>query len=539
LDPRSRDALETEAEGLLWLGRARAQGGRTAATRRAALACFARAREIFLGLGNEERIWFADLTVAEHLLERGQEAVAQRHLSAARARIEALAQRVPKALREEFAALPERRRVYALLEQAAKGRTPARRPVVARALRLPDGGRFAAWRQRYSRMIGENPKLLQLFRMVDKVADSDSTILIQGDSGTGKELIAEAIHNNSTRSDGPFVKVNCAAFVETLLLSELFGHEKGAFTGAMSRKKGRFELAHGGTIFLDEIGDISPNTQVALLRVLQERTFERVGGGEPLEVDVRVIVATNRNLEEMVKREEFRLDLYYRLKGVIMELPPLRDRRDDVPRLLEFFLAKYQAHPEPQRFSRDALDFLARYSWPGNVRELENFTRSITLFVDDPVIDLAHILQFEEFFADGQVIEALPDGFFETLEAAEQAAAVARGGEGGQGPSDRAPSAVVTALREVAPALGVSAGEAEAPGDPAEAMLAWADKEGLGLPELRRRLEIECIKRALADTGGNITKAAGLLDMKRPRLSQIINGTPELAHLKAVLVSNE
>jgi transcriptional regulator with GAF, ATPase, and Fis domain len=535
-DAQSRDALETEAEGLLWLGRARSRAASTVEARREALACFTRAHELFVSLGHEERLWFVELALAEHLLASGQEDVAQRHLADAKTRLEALAGRVPKALREEFAASPARRRVYALLDEASQARAPARRPVAPRALRLPDGGRFAAWRQRYSRIIGENPRLLQLCRMIDKVADSDSTILIQGQSGTGKELIAEAIHGNSARRDGPFVKVNCAAFVETLLLSELFGHEKGAFTGAMSRKKGRFELAHGGTIFLDEIGDISANTQVALLRVLQERTFERVGGGEPIEIDVRVIVATNRNLEEMVKREEFRLDLYYRLKGVIMELPPLRERRDDIPRLLEHFLGKYQARPEAQRFSRDALDFLARYSWPGNVRELENFTRSITLFVDDAVIDLAHILQFEEFFADGEVIDALPEGFFEALEAARQAASQA-------------------ALEEAAPALParavpvelvVDAAPLEPPpldedtaADPAQAMMAWAQREGVGLPELRRRLELECIRRALAETGGNITKAASLLDMKRPRLSQIINGTPELAHLKAELVSNE
>jgi sigma-54 specific flagellar transcriptional regulator A len=366
--------------------------------------------------------------------------------------------------------------------------------------------------------------------MVDKVADSDSTILIQGESGTGKELIAEAIHKNSERADKPFVRVNCAAFVETLLLSELFGHEKGAFTGAMARKQGRFELADGGTLFLDEIGDISPNTQVSLLRVLQERTFERVGGSSPIHVDVRVIVATNRNLEEMVRRGDFRLDLYYRLKGVILDLPPLRERHQDIVRLLHHFVAEYGTPGRPQRFSREALRFLARYSWPGNVRELKNFTRSIILFVDDPVIELPHVLQFEEFFADGEIAETLPDEFdtiFEsdgdTTEPAETDKPV------------RLDQVVdVEAHRE----SDEPAAEQTGFRNPEEALLAWAVQEGLGLPELRKRLDIECIKHALTETGGNITQAAQLLDMKRPRLSQIVNGDEELCELKQRLVTS-
>ncbi|CAN0596161.1 unnamed protein product, partial [Laminaria digitata] len=174
---------------------------------------------------------------------------------------------------------------------------------------------WLAWRERYSAIVGESPRLHQIFKVIDRVADSDTTMLLLGESGTGKELIAESIHAQSKRRNKPLIKVNCAAFVESLLMSELFGHEKGSFTGAGQQKIGRFELADGGTIFLDEIADITPQTQVALLRVLQERQFERVGGTETIDLDVRVVCATNKNLEEMVEEGTFRLDLYYRLKG--------------------------------------------------------------------------------------------------------------------------------------------------------------------------------------------------------------------------------
>ena len=203
-------------------------------------------------------------------------------------------------------------------------------------------------------------------------------------------------HCTSTpRAERPFVKVNCAAFVETLLLSELFGHEKGAFTGAVNNKKGRFELANGGTLFLDEIGDISANTQVALLRVLQERAFERVGGQDTVAVDVRVICATHRNLEKMVEEGTFRADLYYRLRGIIIELPPLRDRPSDIPLLVEFFLteAARGRGRESLRFDRRALASMVQHSWPGNVRELENVVRSAALFADGDTIGLAELAE--------------------------------------------------------------------------------------------------------------------------------------------------
>jgi len=210
--------------------------------------------------------------------------------------------------------------------------------------------------------------------LVKTVAKSNSTVLIQGESGTGKELIARAIHSTSPRSKCPFVAVSCAALPETLLESELFGHEKGAFTNAISLRKGKFELADKGTLFLDEVGDMSQNTQADLLRVLEEREFRRIGGSELIKVDVRVISATNKELEKLVKEEKFREDLYYRLNVVCIQVPPLRERREDIPLLVEHFLTKYSIENKKgiEFIDEDALRLLMRYNWPGNVRELEN-----------------------------------------------------------------------------------------------------------------------------------------------------------------------
>ena len=223
-------------------------------------------------------------------------------------------------------------------------------------------------------IVGMSPPMQRVFEIVDQVAPSRATVLITGESGTGKELVANAIHQRSPRAKGPFIKLHCAALAESLLESELFGHEKGSFTGAVARKDGRFSLADGGTLFLDEIGEISPAIQVKLLRFLQEHEFERVGGTQTLRVDVRVLAATNRNLPEEVAKGRFREDLFYRLNVVALETPPLRDRRTDIPALARFFLDRYAkandkviADLEPA-----ALDALTSYDWPGNVRELEN-----------------------------------------------------------------------------------------------------------------------------------------------------------------------
>jgi Nif-specific regulatory protein len=222
-------------------------------------------------------------------------------------------------------------------------------------------------------VIGQSPRMREVFADVERAASVHSTVLLRGETGTGKEMIAHAIHHLSSRSGGPFVRVNCAALSETLLESELFGHEKGSFTGATQERKGRFEMAHGGTLFLDEIGDVSPTFQVKLLRVLQEREFERVGGNKSIRVDVRLIAATNRNLEEAVLKGEFRADLYFRINVISILLPPLRERREDIFPLVHHFLDRFnQANQRQLTLSPEAMQIFSECYWPGNVRELEN-----------------------------------------------------------------------------------------------------------------------------------------------------------------------
>ena len=223
-------------------------------------------------------------------------------------------------------------------------------------------------------IITKNPRMEEILSLTQDVASLRSTVLIRGESGTGKELVARAVHFSGSRADKPFITVSCAALTETLLESELFGYEKGAFTGATGQAKGKFELAHGGTIFLDEIGDISPKLQADLLRVLQERRFYRVGGTQEVEVDVRVIAATNKNLAEEVKQGRFREDLYYRLNVIEIKLPPLRERREDIPLLAEHFVQRISSElgKDLTGISSEALRLLLAYDWPGNVRELEN-----------------------------------------------------------------------------------------------------------------------------------------------------------------------
>jgi transcriptional regulator with PAS, ATPase and Fis domain len=223
-------------------------------------------------------------------------------------------------------------------------------------------------------IVGKSKPMQEVFRLVEEVADSDATVLIEGESGTGKELVARAIHHLGPRRDGPFVAVNCSALAEGVLESELFGHVEGAFTGAVREKRGRFEVAAGGTIFLDEIGEVAPAIQVKLLRVLQERSFERVGSHEPVPVDLRVIAATNQSLGKLVSEGRFRQDLFYRLRVVPIELPSLRQRRDDVPLLVEHFVERFrQDTGRPvEQVGRAAMELLLDYPWPGNVRELEN-----------------------------------------------------------------------------------------------------------------------------------------------------------------------
>ncbi|WP_312561410.1 sigma 54-interacting transcriptional regulator [Anaerospora sp.] len=257
---------------------------------------------------------------------------------------------------------------------------------------------------RLDKLLTNSPKMQELYRIIGKVASTNATVLITGESGTGKELIANTIHYNSQRSHGPLIKINCGALPESLLESELFGHEKGAFTGAAARKLGRFELANKGTIFLDEIGEVSQALQVKLLRVLQEREFERVGGTEPIKTDIRIIAATNRCLEEMVAKGTFREDLYYRLNVVYIHVPPLRERREDIPLLADYFLHKYaqENNKTMSMFDQETCSLLADYHWPGNVRELANVIERAVIMSTGCVIfpeDLPQSLSRQQILA--------------------------------------------------------------------------------------------------------------------------------------------
>ncbi len=265
-------------------------------------------------------------------------------------------------------------------------------------------------RKKYSQknIIGTSQAIQKIFSLIEKVADTDSTVLINGASGTGKELIARAIHYDSGRSDKPLVIINCGAIPEALLESELYGHEKGSYTGAHKARVGRFELANGGTIFLDEIGEMSPSLQVKLLRVLQDQRFERVGGTKTVHVDVRIIAATNKNLTAAINDGTFREDLYYRLNVIPVKVPPLTQRRSDIPLLINHFLKKFQKGQKKkiEGFSTEATDTLMEYNWPGNIRELENVVKRITILCENEIPDFTdlpeHIQQFSLSAQDNQ-----------------------------------------------------------------------------------------------------------------------------------------
>ncbi|MFP5212518.1 MAG: sigma-54 interaction domain-containing protein, partial [Acidobacteriota bacterium] len=248
---------------------------------------------------------------------------------------------------------------------------------------------------RFEKLIGQSPPMQNLYRIIRRVAKTGSTVLITGESGTGKELIANAVHFQSERKDKPFIPINCGAIPEELLESELFGHEKGAFTGAMKERRGRFELANKGTIFLDEIGEMSPKLQVKLLRFLQERQINRVGGSRTIEVDVRIIAATNKDLEKAVATGEFREDLFYRLNVIPIHVAPLREREGDIPLLAHHFLHQHCRNKEIslKKVSKSALRALEQYSWPGNVRELENVIERLVILTDEDTIQMQDLPQ--------------------------------------------------------------------------------------------------------------------------------------------------
>ncbi len=315
-------------------------------------------------------------------------------------------------------------------------------------------------------LVGQSPSMRAVYDLIARVADSPSTVLITGESGTGKELVAQALHRGSSRRSQPLIKVNCAAIPKDLVESELFGYEKGAFTGAVGSKPGRFELADGGTLFLDEIGEIPVEMQVKLLRALQESEFERVGGIKTLRVDVRLIAATNRDLEELIREGRFREDLYYRLAVVPIALPPLRDRREDIPLLVQHFIAKYDQRlgKKVERVDDEAMAMLLAYGWPGNIRELENLMERSVLFADGPVISEAQ----------------LPDSLRE------------------RPPGPPAPIAAVGPLGAIAAPSGASMKEI--------------------VRQAQAELERELITRALEETGGNVTRAAKRLQISRKSL---------------------
>ena len=265
--------------------------------------------------------------------------------------------------------------------------------------------------KRTSSIVGSSSAMKRIFELLRRVAPTRASVLVTGESGVGKELVADAIHNLSPRRDGPLVKVHCAALAESLLESELFGHEKGAFTGAQSRRRGRFELAHEGTLFLDEIGEINQNVQIKILRVLQERKFERVGGEETVEVDVRIVAATNRDLKKEIQEGRFREDLYYRLNVVNIEVPPLRDRSDDIPLLAMSFLREFSDEngKRIEGFDNKARQAIYSYSWPGNVRELRNCVESAVVMASGPLVGIEDLPPGLRSSGEGRAIN-VPSG---------------------------------------------------------------------------------------------------------------------------------
>jgi two-component system response regulator HydG len=301
-------------------------------------------------------------------------------------------------LTKPFAPEVVRLKVERALELAASRRARRRLEAQNEYLKVEAEGRY-----RFAELVGGSDNMEKVFRTVERVAPTDSSVFIAGESGTGKELVARACHNLSKRASGPFIKVNCGALTETLLESELFGHEKGAFTGAIKTKLGRFELADGGTLFLDEIGDVPLSMQVKLLRVLQEQEFERVGGEQTIKVNVRVISATHKNLDQEVAAGRFRQDFYYRLHVVPLQLPPLRERREDIPLLVHHFIEKLapKTNPSVRGMADDALGRLMAYAWPGNVRELENAIEQALVFAEGSTIGVAALPGFLQG-ADGE-----------------------------------------------------------------------------------------------------------------------------------------
>ncbi len=332
-------------------------------------------------------------------------------------------------------------------------------------------------------LVGKGRGIQEVRRLIGQVAETDANVLILGESGTGKEVVARAIHELSARSAGPFVPINCGAIPAELLESELFGHEKGAFTGAIAARRGRFELAQGGTLFLDEIGDMPLPMQVKLLRVLQERQFDRVGGGKAVQADVRVIAATHRDLEAMIRTQAFREDLYYRLNVFPIETPPLRDRADDIPLLLQELLNRHaEQHKGIIRLTQRAMESLMQYAWPGNVRELSNLIERLLILYPNQIVDVADL--------PGRYRLLPCEPRDERLTEMDERDALA---------------AVFQSPPELDPGIAM----------PLSMQL---PQEGVNLKEMLADLEVELIRQALESQDGVVARAADLLSMRRTTL---------------------
>ncbi len=365
--------------------------------------------------------------------------------------------------------------------------------------------------------VGRSKAMIEVYKQIGRVAAQDVTVLVRGESGSGKELVSRALVEHSSRRDGPFVAVNCAAIPDQLLESELFGHEQGAFTGADRRRIGRFEQCDGGTIFLDEIGDMSPMIQGKVLRLLQDQKFERVGGNEQISTDVRVIAATNRPLEEMVADGEFREDLLYRLNGFMINLPPLRDRREDIPALLEFFMARAKdemSREELTGIGPEAFEFLTKYDWPGNVRQLQSVVRQSVLNATGNVVTHESLPEFI-------VHPSAPEGVGPPpmANSAERQSAVAEeiaaSGQRPTGESEVSPAFVAVAEN--------NSSEAEGTAKPSWSLQHFIeDRLASGTQDLYSEV-IECVEkelfaRVLQETGGNQSKTATILGITRGKV---------------------
>jgi len=359
----------------------------------------------------------------------------------------------------------------------------------------PDNMHHKANKYLISSLVGCGSRIQEIRYLIEQVADSKANVLVLGESGTGKEVVARAIHEISKRKKGPFVPVNCGAIPSELLESELFGHEKGAFTGAFSARKGRFELAAGGTLFLDEIGDMPMPMQVKLLRVLQERTFERVGGNKSLQADVRIVAATHRNLETLISEGKFREDLYYRLNVFPIESPALRERQEDIPLLLQELLSRFESDSKiTLRFTQRALDSLMQHEWPGNVRELSNLLERLLILHANKIVDLLELpIKYRHIDAQGDVFE-------QVLYSPEQEALAERD--------------ALCGMFGDAPMVS----EQSDGFDESQGFLGHLPADGINLKGKLVEFEIEMIRQALDSQDGVVSHAAELLSMRRTTL---------------------